>query len=103
MPARLGQARDPVGDLAHLADAARGAGQVARVQRLDRVDHAHLGPLGLQRGEHRVQVGLGEHGHLQRRAGQPLGPQPDLRRGLLAGDVERPAGRRPRGSRAPST
>ena len=61
------------------------------MQRLHRVDHAHLGPLGLERGEHRVQVGLGQHGHLQRRAGQPLGAQPDLRRGLLPGDVERPA------------
>ena len=103
-PARLRQPRDPVGDLAHLPDADPAAPrQVARVQRLHRVDHAHLGPLGLQRGQHGVQVGLGQHRHLQRRAGQPLGPQPDLRRGLLAGDVERPAPRALEVARAPST
>ena len=100
--ARLGQARDAVGDLAHLADRARRAGQVGRVQRLDRVDHAHLGALCVQRGEHGLEVGLRERRHVQRRAGQPLGPQADLGGGLLAGDVERAAARRPAGCRAPS-
>ena len=36
------------------------AGQLGRVQRLHRVDHADLGPLGLERREHRVEVGLGQ-------------------------------------------
>jgi hypothetical protein len=91
--ARLGEPRDPIGDLAHLPDRARRARQVGGVQRLHRVDHHDLGPLRIERREHGVQVGLGEHRDLQRRAGQPLGPQLDLRRALLAGDVERaPAG-----------
>ena len=53
--------------------------------------------LGAQRREDRVEVGLGEHGHVERAAaaGQPLGAQADLRGRLLAGDVERaPAGQR---------
>ena len=58
--ARLGEPRDAVGDLAHLADRAGRAGQLGRVQRLHRVDHADLGPLGLERGEHGVEVGLGD-------------------------------------------
>ena len=87
--AGLGQPRDAVGDLADLADGARRAAQLRGVQRLHRVDHADLGPLGLERREHGLDVGLRDHGHLQRRAGEPLGPQLDLRRRLLAGDVER--------------
>ena len=91
--ARLGEPRDAVGDLAHLADRAGRAGQLGRVQRLHRVDHADLRPLGVERRQHRLQVGLGHHRHLQRGAGEPLGAQLDLRRRLLAGDVERaPAG-----------
>ena len=64
------------------------------MQRLDRVDHAHLGPLLLERRQHRVQIGLGDHRHRQRLAGpQPLCPQPDLRRRLLGRHVQRPAAR----------
>ena len=86
--ARLGEPRDPVGDLADLADGAGRAGEVGGVERLHGVDHAHLGPLRVERGDHRVEVGLGEHGHLERRAREPLRAQLDLRRALLAGDVE---------------
>ena len=81
------------GDLAHLADRARRAGQLGRVQRLHRVDHADLGALGVDRREHGLEVGLGEHRHVERARAQALRAQADLRRGLLAGDVERaPAG-----------
>ena len=66
-----------------------GAREVGGVERLHRVDHAHLGPLGVERGQHRVEVGLGQHGHLERGAGQPLGAQADLRGRLLARDVQR--------------
>ena len=92
----LGDLHDPPGDLAHLADRAGRAAEVGGVQRLDGVDDADLGALGAQRREDRVEVGLGEHGDLERAGAsrrQPLGAQADLRRGLLAGDVERaPAG-----------
>ena len=62
---------------------------------LDRVDHAHLGPLLLERREHGLEVGLRDHGDPQRGAlAQPLRPQTDLRRRFLSRDVERPpAGR----------
>ena len=45
-----------------------GAAQLRGVQGLDGVDHADLGPLGLERREHGVEVGLGDHRHLQRGA-----------------------------------
>ena len=57
-------------------------------ERLDRVDHAGGRPLRLERGEHGLERGLGEHRHRQRRLPEPLGATADLRRGLLAGDVE---------------
>ena len=63
---------------------------------------ADLRALGVDRREHGVQVGLRQHRHLERRAGQPLGAQPDLRRRLLAGDVQRPPAGALRGCRAPS-
>jgi hypothetical protein len=67
--ARLREPRDPVGDLAHLADRAGRAGQLRRVQRLHRVDHADLRPLGVERREHRLQVGLGHTGTCSARRG----------------------------------
>ena len=89
----LGEPRDAVGDLSHLADRPGGAGEVGRVKGLHRVDHADLGPLGVQRREHRAEVGLRQHRDLERCARQPLGAQPDLRGRLLARDIERaPAG-----------
>ena len=100
--ARLRQPRDPVRDLAHLADGARRAGQVGGVQRLDRVDHAHLGPLGVERRQHRVEIGLRERRDLaaRRRGGaRPAGGSgprtPRPRRTACAC-------RRPAGCRAPS-
>jgi hypothetical protein len=64
------------------------------VERLDRVDHADLGPVVLDRGQDGVEVGLRQHGHVERLAGrvlQPLVAQADLRRRLLARDVQRRA------------
>ena len=68
---------------------------------------ADVGALGLEHREHGVEVGLREHGDVQRSgrgaALQPLGAQPDLRRRLLAADVERACGPRPGAGRAPSS
>ena len=57
---------------------------------------AHLAHGGLRtlyvsgdRGQHSVEIGLGEHGHGQRTRREPLGPQPHLLRGLLAAHVQR--------------
>ena len=87
---RLGHAHQLARDLADLGDRARGARQVGGVQRLHRVDHAHVRALLLDRRDHRLQIGLGDHRDPQRTvAAQPLGPQPDLRRGLLGGHVQR--------------
>ena len=64
------------------------------MERLDGIDHAQLRSLRLERRQHRVQVGLGDHGNPQRRFGlQPLGPEPDLRGRLLGRDVQRPPSR----------
>ena len=41
-------------------------GQRRVVEHLHGVDHAHVGPLGLERGQHRVEVGLGHDRHAQR-------------------------------------
>ena len=65
------------------------------VEDLHGVDHADLGALGLERGEHRVEVGLGDDRDAQRGPAEPLGAQLDLGRRFLAGDVEHapPGGR----------
>ncbi len=88
---RLRDAHDPRGDLADLPDRAGRAGQLRRVQGLHGVDDADVGSLGLHGRQHGGEIGLGEDGHLQRGLAQTLGAQADLRRGLLAGDVERGA------------
>ena len=98
----LGGARHPIGHLAHLSHRAGGAAQLRRVQGLDRVDHAHVRPLALQRGHHHIQVGLGHGRDPQRVSAQPAGAQGHLGGRFLAGDVERPPpGRRqtPQGHR----
>ena len=77
------------GRLAHLPDRARRPGHALGVQGLDRVDHAGLRALGLERREHRLERGLGERRDGERALAEPLGAQPHLRRRLLAGDVER--------------
>ena len=74
VPSSRAKPLEPRGDLAHLADAAGRAGQRLGVERLHRVDHADSGPLGLERGEHRLERRLGEHGHgerVRRRGARP--------------------------------
>ncbi len=104
--ARLGDAHQAPGDLAHLPDRSRRPGQPGRMQRLDRVDDADVGALGLDRRDDRLEVGLGDDRDRQRGRAEPLGAQPHLGGRLLAGDVEdaAPGPRRAlaRGSRAPS-
>ena len=51
------------------------------VQRLHRVDDAGVGPLGLERREHGVEVGLGQHRDLERAA-----PRRSARRRICAAD-----------------
>ena len=45
------------------ADRPGGRGEIDRAEGLDRVDHADVGPLRPERGEHGPQVGLGDHRH----------------------------------------
>jgi hypothetical protein len=91
----LGHRRDARGDLADLPHAARGAAELGGGQRLHGVDHARRRALGLERRADGVEVGLRQHGHVERRAHaaplQALGPQADLGGGLLARDVQRGA------------
>src|SRR5215218_2889087 len=85
----LRDAHDLARDLAHLPHRAGRAAERARVQRLHRVDDAHVGPLPLQCRQHGREVRLGDRGNPQRvPARKPLGPQLDLRRRLLGRDVE---------------
>ena len=86
--AGLRDAHQAAGDLADLPDRAGRAGQPGGVQHLDRVDDADVGPLGLDRRDDGVEIGLGDDRHRERRRPEPLGAQPDLGRRLLAGDVE---------------
>ena len=73
--ALLGHAHQPPGHLAHLAHRAGRAGHAARVERLHGVDHADVGPLGLERGDHGLEVGLRHDRHAERRRAEPLGPE----------------------------
>ena len=86
--ALLGGPHQPARHLAHLAHGAGRAGKRRVVEDLDRVDHAYLGALGLDRRDHAVGVCLGHHRHPQRGLAQPLRPQPDLGGRLLARHVQ---------------
>ena len=91
----FGDLPDLLGRLANLGDRSGRRAELRRVQRLYRVDHAHLGLLGLERGEHDVEIGLRDHRHGQGlAAAEPLGAQTDLRRRLLGRDVQRAPPRR---------
>ena len=80
----LRELHDRAGRLADLAHGARRAGHPLGVEGLDRVDHAGMGPLRLEGGEERLDGGLRQGGHREGSFAEPLGAQPDLRRGLLA-------------------
>ena len=88
----LGDVHQPGCGLPHRCDAA--GGRLADREGLDRIDHAHRRPLGLDGGEHGVEGVLGDHRHVERGLAEALRAGSDLRSGLLAGDVERrlPAG-----------
>ena len=80
--------------LAHLPDRARRPGHPLGVHGLDRVDHAGLGALRLERGQHLLERGLGDRRDRERARAQALGPQADLGGRLLARDVEHAPARR---------
>ena len=63
---------------------------VGRVERLDRVDHADVGALALERRTDRVELGLGEDLDVLG-AAEARCAKLHLRRRLLAGDEERAA------------
>ena len=83
----LRHAQEPAGGLAHLRDGARRGSELRGVERLDRVDDAHVGPRRLERRADRRELRLGED--LDRlRAAESRRAEADLRRRLLAGDEE---------------
>ena len=94
-PAPLGDLGQRAGRLAHLGDGPGRAAAPLAVEGLDRVDHAGLGLLGLERRHDVLQRGLGQRRDRQRHVAEARGAQPDLGRRLLAGDVERAGGRPP--------
>ena len=85
MPCSLATRRKPPGRLAHLGDRARSRAELRRVERLDGVDDADVGPLALERRADDVEIRLGEDEDVAR-AAEPLGPELHLGRRLLAGD-----------------
>ena len=88
-PGLLRHAQQPPGRLAHLRDRAGRRADVGRVERLDGVDHAHGGPLLLERRRRPSSSSrLGQDLDLPR-AAEPRRAQLDLRDGFLAGDEER--------------
>lgn len=86
--ALFGDLDDRGRDLAHLGDPAGRALDLRTGQGLDRVDDEHM---GLDRGhlaEHRREIGLCDEVEVRRHGVDALGTQPDLRGGLLPGDIE---------------
>ena len=85
--------RDPHqggGDLLDLGHPAGHAVDVGRADGLHRVDDQQLGADLVDVAEHRAEVGLGGEVELVVDRRRAVGPQPHLRGGLLAGDVEHP-------------
>ena len=88
----LRDAEKPARRLAHLRDGSRSGAERGGVQRLHRVDDAHVGTLGLERRADRVELGLGED--LDRLgAAEPRCAKRHLRCGLLARDEQRATAR----------
>ena len=100
-PAALCEGGELVRAGADLRDRARRALHRVEPHGLDRVDHGDPGALALQRGQDVAQVGLGGEPDGRVAQAQALRAHPDLRRGLLARDVGRPAAPRGRRRRRP--
>src|SRR5438132_3795895 len=94
----LRDAQQPAGGLAYLRDRAGRRSELGGVERLDRVDHADVGALALERGADGLELRLGEDLDLLR-AAEALGAQLHLRGRLLACDEERAAVLRDRAER----
>ena len=84
----LADAEQPRSGLAHLRHRPGRRADLRRVERLDRVDHADVGSLALQRGADGVEVRLREDLDLLRSA-EPRRAKLDLGRRFLAGHEER--------------
>ncbi len=84
----LADAEQPRRRLAHLRDRSRRRADLRRVERLDRVDHADVRALALERGADGVEVRLREDLDLLR-AAEPRRAKLDLGRRFLAGHEER--------------
>ena len=85
----LGDAQKAGGRLAHLSDRAGRGAELARVERLHRVDDADVGPLALERRADRLELGLREDLD-PGRAAEPVGAELHLGDRLLAGDEQGP-------------
>ena len=98
--ARLGDLDERGGDLAHLRDVARGALDLGAADRLHRVDNHERWIYLLDLREDGAEVGLGGEVEAISDSTNALGAATDLRRRLLAGDVENCLGHGPRRVRA---
>ena len=102
MPFRLPTSISPLAASRTWATEPGALDELGGVQRLDRVDDADVGPLGLDRRDDRAEVGLGERRDVEGAVAEPLGAHPHLGGRLLAGHVEDRRDRPRRGCRAPS-
>ena len=85
----LRSAHQPRRGLADLDHRSRRRADLRGIERLHRIDHADVGPLGLERRQHRLELGLRQDFDLLR-ASEPFRPELHLGNGLLTGDEERP-------------
>src|SRR4029450_5202585 len=84
----LADAQQPRGRLAHLGDGPRRGTDLRRVERLDRVDYAHIRPLAPETRADRIEVRLGEDLDLLG-AAEARGAQLHLGGRLLTGHEQR--------------
>ena len=88
---RLGVADDALGGGPYLRDRAGGRFGEVGPQRLDGIEDDEVRPPALaQRRQDVLDIGLGGEFHRRGRRTESLRAQPDLRHGLLAGDVDDP-------------
>ena len=84
------RAQQPPGRLPHLCDRSGRRAELRRVERLDRVDHTHIGTAFRKRRANGLELGLGKDLDFVG-AAEPRGAELHLRNGLLPGDEQRPA------------